>query len=132
MKIVIKKLFVTVSVKSLTTSNSPAFVKLFPAVTLKSLATSRFPPFVKSVPAVAGNFNYQNHYLSNGTITANHLNFTARNGNFINNTTLTTGNLGITANNFNNAGGTITASNINLSVAGDFDYAADYLNNGTS
>ena len=81
--------------------------------------------------SIAGNFNYQNHYLSNGTITANHLNLTARGGNFINNTTLTTGNLGITANNFNNTG-TITANKITLSVAGNFDYAADYLNNATA
>ena len=41
--------------------------------------------------SIAGNFNYQNHYLSNGTITANHLNLTTaiNTGDFfINNTTL--------------------------------------------
>ena len=60
--------------------------------------------------SIAGDFNYQTHYLNNGTITENNLYLTARNGDFINNTILTAANLGITANNFNNAGGTINVS----------------------
>ena len=32
---------------------------------------------------------------------------------------------------FNNTGGVVSADTVSLSVAGDFDYVADYLNNGT-
>ena len=80
--------------------------------------------------SVAGNFDYATDYLN---ISANHQFFTARDGDFTNTTNIdSTGkNFGVTANNFNNTG-TITANKITLSVAGDFDYAADYLNNATA
>ena len=39
------------------------------------------------------------------------------------------GNLGITANNFINTGGSIIADTFSVTVAGDFNYADNYLNN---
>ena len=47
------------------------------------------------------------------------------------NTTLNT-TVSSTANNsFTNTGGVLSADTVSLSVAGDFDYVAEYLNNGT-
>ena len=81
--------------------------------------------------SVAGDFDYANDFLGNGNINANNQYFTIRNGDFSNNTSIAlAGNLGITANDFINTGGSITADTLNLSVAGDFDYADNYLNNG--
>ena len=105
--------------------------------------------------SLAGDFDYSSDFLNNGTITADNLNFTARNGIFTNDTTieLAAGSLGITANDFMNSGsvtantftlsvdgsfdndgGVVSADTFSLSVAGDFDYIADYLadlGNGT-
>ena len=82
--------------------------------------------------SVAGDFNYSSDFLNNGTNTADNLNFTARNGAFTNDTTIDlAGNLTITANTFTNTGGVVSADTLALSVAGDFDYIAEYLNNGT-
>ena len=62
---------------------------------------------------------------------ANHQNFIIGNGDLTNNTTIAlTGNLGITANNFINTGGSVSVDTFSLSVAGDFDYANDFINNG--
>ena len=81
--------------------------------------------------SVAGDFDYISDYLNNGNIYANNQYFTIRNGDFSNNTSIAlAGNLGITANNFINSGGSITADTFSLSVAGDFDYTDNYLNNG--
>ena len=41
------------------------------------------------------------------------------------------GNLGITANSFTNTGGVVSADTFALSLAGDFNYSSDFLNNGT-
>ena len=81
--------------------------------------------------SVAGDFDYATNYLNNGNIDANNLNFTARDGVFSNDKTISliNGKLGITANNFINTG-SIIANTFALSVAGDFDYASDFLNNG--
>ena len=82
--------------------------------------------------SVAGDFDYAANFLNQGTITADNLNFTARNGVFTNDTTIDlAGNLGITANSFTNTGGVVSADTFALSVAGDFDYSSDFLNNGT-
>ena len=82
--------------------------------------------------SVAGDFDYRTDFLNAGTITADNLNFTARDGVFTNDTTIElAGNLGITANSFTNTGGVVSAATFALSVAGDFDYVAEYLNNGT-
>ena len=71
-------------------------------------------------------------FLNAGTITADNLNFTARDGVFTNDTTIElAGNLGITANSFTNTGGVVSADTFALSVAGDFDYVTEFLNNGT-
>ena len=82
--------------------------------------------------SVAGDFDYSSDFLNAGTITADNLNFTARNGVFTNDTTieLAAGNLGITANTFINTGGVVNVDTFNLSINNDFDYIADYLNNG--
>ena len=81
--------------------------------------------------SVADNFDYGSEFLGNGNIYANNQYFTIRNGDFSNKTNITlVGNLGITANYFINSGGSITADTFSLSVAGDFDYADNYLNNG--
>ena len=82
--------------------------------------------------SVAGDFDYSSDFLNAGTITANNQNFTARNGVFTNDTTisLAAGNLGITANTFINTGGVVNVDTFNLSINNDFDYIADYLNNG--
>ena len=82
--------------------------------------------------SVAGDFDYSSDFLNAGTITADNLNFTARNGVFTNDTTisLATGNLGITANTFINTVGVVNVDTFNLSINNDFDYIADYLNNG--
>ena len=80
--------------------------------------------------SVAGDFDYISDYLNNGNIYANNQYFTIRNGDFTNNTSIAlAGNLGITANDFIN-NGSITADTFALSVAGDFDYTDNYLNNG--
>ena len=42
-----------------------------------------------------------------------------------------TNSLNVTANTFANSGGLLNADTLALSVAGDFDYSSDYLNNGT-
>ena len=53
-------------------------------------------------------------------------------GVFTNTTTLSLdGNLGITANTFTNTGEVVSSDTFALSVAGDFDYSSDFLNNGT-
>ena len=81
--------------------------------------------------SVAGDFDYAANFLNQGTITADNLNFTARNGVFTNNATieLAAGSLGITANSFTNTG-IVSADKLNLSIAGDLDYSSDFLNNG--
>ena len=82
--------------------------------------------------SVAGDFDYRTDFLNAGTTTAENLNFTARNGVFTNDTTIDlAGNLGITANSFTNTGGVVSADTFALSVAGDFDYVTEFLNNGT-
>ena len=82
--------------------------------------------------SVAGDFDYRTDFLNAGTITADNLNFTARDGVFTNDTTIElAGNLGITANSFTNTGGVVSADTFALSVAGDFDYVTEFLNNGT-
>ena len=82
--------------------------------------------------SVAGDFDYSSDFLNNGTNTVDNLNFTARNGAFTNDTTIDlAGNLTITANTFTNTGGVVSADTLALSVAGDFDYLADYLGNGS-
>ena len=82
--------------------------------------------------SVAGDFDYRTDFLNAGTITADNLNFTARDGVFTNDTTIElAGNLGITANSFTNTGGVVSADTFALSVAGDFNYVTDFLNNGT-
>ena len=47
------------------------------------------------------------------------------------NTTLNTTVSSTESGSFNNTGGVVSADTVSLSVAGDFDYVADYLNNGT-
>ena len=42
-----------------------------------------------------------------------------------------TNSLNLTADTFSNSGGVLSADTLALSVAGDFDYSSDYLNNGT-
>ena len=82
--------------------------------------------------SVAGDFDYRTDFLNAGTITADNLNFTSRDGVFTNDTTIElAGNLGITANSFTNTGGVVSADTFALSVAGDFDYVTEFLNNGT-
>ena len=84
--------------------------------------------------SVAGNFDYAN----NGTITANAFNFNVggnfsnndSNSNFtwgVNDTLTVLGNANIVAAGFENSG-TISADALTLSVAGAFDYIADYAN----
>ena len=72
--------------------------------------------------SVAGDFDYSNDFLNNGTNTADNLNFTARNGAFTNDTTLDlAGNLGITANDFINIGAiSITADSLTISLTNNF------------
>ena len=92
-------------------------------------------------------------YLNTGTVTSDSLNLTIggdfvhesdtlenfifnnlaiTTGNFTNNATIDlAGNLGITANSFVNTGEVVNADNFALSVAGDFDYSTNFLNNGT-
>ena len=92
---------------------------------------------------VLGNVNITtNNYTQSGTITVDGVwtinaltDFTYSNANndFIwdtNDSLVVSGNAEITTNNFAN-GGTISANTLALSVAGDFDYIADYLNNGS-
>ena len=82
--------------------------------------------------SIAGNFDYATNYLNNGNITTINQYFIARDGDFTNNTSIDlVGDLGITANNFINTGGIINVDTFALSVAGDFDYVAEYLGNGT-
>ena len=82
--------------------------------------------------SLAGDFDYATDFLDTGTTTAENLNFTARDGVFNNDTTINlTGNLGITANSFTNTGGVVSADTFALSVAGNFDYVTEFLNNGT-
>ena len=82
--------------------------------------------------SLAGDFDYATDFLDTGTTTAENLNFTARNGVFTNDTTIElAGNLGITANSFTNTGGVVSADTFTLSVAGDFNYVTEFLNNGT-
>ena len=82
--------------------------------------------------SATGNFNYAEDFVNAGNINANNLNFILNDGDFINSTVIILeGNLGISADNFINTGGTVTANTFTLSVATeDFDYAADYVNNG--
>ena len=76
--------------------------------------------------------DFDDFLVTDGTLEINHLNFVVLNGNFINDAGIElTGNLGITANNFINTAQTVSADVFNLSITGDFDYIADYLNNGT-
>ena len=42
-----------------------------------------------------------------------------------------TNSLNVTADTFSNSGGVLSADTLALSLAGDFDYSSDYLNNGT-
>ena len=71
----------------------------------------------------------------NATINANSFNVTARND-FYNytNATISANDVSISANSFINShtegDGSITADTLILSVAGDFDYSSDFLNNG--
>ena len=83
-----------------------------------SISADNFALFVN------GDFNYGDN------ITANNQYFTIRNGDFTNNTNILASNLGITADNFINSGGSISADVFALFVAEDFNYGADYLNNG--
>ena len=76
--------------------------------------------------------NFNDFLVTDGTIETNHLNFVVRDGHFTNDGEISlTGNLGITANSFINTAQTVSADVFNLSIAEDFDYIADYLNNGT-
>ena len=83
-----------------------------------------------------GNFeNLNTTAFGSATISASSLDFTADTINNEENIYATTI-LNITAtstadNSFTNTGGVATADIFNLSVAGNFDYATDYLNNGT-
>ena len=47
------------------------------------------------------------------------------------NTTLNTTVSSTVSGSFNNTGGVVSADTVSLSVAGDFDYVAEYLGNGT-
>ncbi len=78
---------------------------------------------------IANNFN------NSGTLNANSFDITATDitntGTIIANTTLNT-TLSSTANkSFSNTGGIASADTFNLSVAGNFNYISDFLNNGT-
>ena len=111
--------------------------------------------------SVAGDFDYSSDYLNNGTITANSLNLTVGGNfsyddsandfvlgasdtltvsgsanivaaNFANSGTITvTDSLNLSADTFSNSGGVLNADTFALNVAGDFDYAANFLHNGT-
>ena len=110
--------------------------------------------------SVTGAFDYITDY-ANGTITANNYNLTVGGdfsyddsandftwrandsltvlsnfnivaADFANSGAITvTDSLNITANTFANSGGEIDAATFSISVAGDFDYLADYLGNGS-
>ena len=78
--------------------------------------------------SVAGDFDYSSDFLNNGTITADNLNFTLRNGAFTNDTTidLAVGSLGITANDFINfSAGSVTANNFTLILTNNFSNGGD-------
>ena len=83
--------------------------------------------------STTGNFDYAVDFGNAGNINANNLNFILNDGDFTNNTVIDlSGNLGISADNFINTGGIINVNTLSLSVATeDFDFSADYLNNGT-
>ena len=83
-----------------------------------------------------GNFeNLNTESSGSATIAASSLDFTAdtiTNGGIIQASSILTITATSTADNsFTNTGGVATADIFNLSVAGNFDYATDYLNNGT-
>ena len=74
-------------------------------------------------------------FNNSGNINADNFNVTAtdftNSGTISANTTLNT-TVSSTANNsFTNTGGVLSADTVSLSVAGDFDYVAEYLGNGT-
>ena len=78
--------------------------------------------------SVAGDFDYSSDFLNNGTITADNLNFTLRNGAFTNDTTidLAVGSLGITANDFINfSAGGVTVNNFTLILTNNFANGGD-------
>ena len=68
------------------------------------------------------------------TVNANNYTYNRPNDDFIwsaNDSLTVAGDANITTNNFANAGN-ITADTLNLSLAGDFDYATDFLDTGTT
>ena len=74
-------------------------------------------------------------FNNSGNINADSFNVTAtdftNSGTISANTTLNTTVSSTVSGSFNNTGGVLNATAFALSVAGDFDYVADYLNNGT-
>ena len=106
-------------------------------------ASSDFTWGATDTLTVSGNADITtDNYTQSGTITVDGVwtinaltDFTYSNANndFIwdtNDSLVVSGNAEITTNNFAN-GGTISADTLALSVAGDFDYLADYLGNGS-
>ena len=86
---------------------------------------------------VSGSANIDAASFNNsGTITINN-SFDITAASFNNSQTISTNtNLNTTVSStvsgsFNNTGGEVSADTVSLSVAGDFDYVADFLNNGT-
>ena len=85
---------------------------------------------------VGGDFSYNDAandfvWATNDTLTVSG-NASIVAAGFANSGTITTNNaLNLTANTFSNSGGVLNADTLALSVAGDFDYVADFLNNGT-
>ena len=85
---------------------------------------------------VGGDFNYDDSandftWRANDSLTVLG-NFNIVAAGFENSGNITvTNSLNVTADTFSNSGGVLSADTLALSVAGDFDYSSDYLNNGT-
>ena len=85
---------------------------------------------------VLGNASVTTDSFNNsGNISANSFDITAtdltNSGTISANTTFNTTVASTLSGSFNNTGGVVNADTFNLSVAGDFDYAADFEDNGT-
>ena len=98
-------------------------------------AVDRFYNWYGNATINADNFNVsagKRFYSWTSTINANSFNLTVEEFYNEKNATLNaTNNFNVTADNFTNTDGNINADIFSLSVAGDFDYVAEYLGNGT-
>ena len=104
-------------------------------MTLMLVAVDRFYNWYGNATINADNFNVsagKRFYSWTSTINANSFNLTVEEFYNQKNATLNaTNNFNVTADNFTNTDGNINADIFSLSVAGDFDYVAEYLGNGT-